>query len=524
MSVASITFLLFLLAAAILFYCCPVKYRWIVLLPVSLVFYVIVGAWQFLPFLLGTTLIVYLAAAAIGKRNAELAGRLDAPGLAAAEKKALRAGCKKKNRLILLLALLGSVGVLFVSKFAKYAVFFMNRAAGTGWGIAWIIFPLGISYYTFSVAGYLLDVYWKRYEPEKSFFRFLLYSCYFLHIVQGPISRYDRLGASLKGELRFDRDRIVAGIQLMIWGFFKKLVIADRLAVFVNSAFDGSFHAGSIYFIALIFDAFMIYTDFSGYMDIVRGASQIFGVELEQNFDHPFFSKSVPEFWRRWHMSLGGWFRDYVYYPITVSAWYKKLTRWNKKKLSERVSRFIAVFIPCIITWTLTGLWHGTGRTYLAWGIYYGLLITCSAAFAPLFEAVNKKLRINPDSHLWKLFQMLRTFCLFMGGRLLTVPGSLAAAGNVLKTMVTNFQPWKLADGSLYGLGLDRKNLLLAAVSLIVLWGVSMLQQRFSIRERLGKHSVPIQWIAMYIGIFAVIIFGLYGLGYDAASFVYAQY
>ena len=522
MSVASITFLLFLLGAVILFYLCPVKFRWIVLLLVSLAFYVIVGAWKFLPFMLGTTLIVYLAGAGIGKKNAELAERLAAPGLAPADKKALRAKYKKQTRLILLLALLCSVGVLFVTKFAKYAVFFMNRIANTGWGIAWIIFPLGISYYTFSVVGYLLDVYWKRYDYEKNFFRFLLYSCYFLHIVQGPISRYNLLGQSLKSELRFDRDRIVAGIQLMIWGFFKKLVIADRLAVFVNSAFDGSFRAGSIFLVAAVFDAIMIYTDFSGYVDIVRGASQIFGVELEENFNHPFFSKTVPEFWRRWHMSLGGWFKDYVYYPITVASWSKKLNKWNKKKFGTRFSRIISVFIPCIITWT--GLWHGTGKTYLAWGIYYGVLITCSVAFEPQFEAINKKLRINVNSRMWKLFQMIRTFCIFMGGRLLTSPGSLSATKNVIKTMITNFQPWKLLDGSIYKLGINQKNFYLVMVSLILLWGVSMLQQRFGIRDRLGKHSVAIQWIAMYIGIFAVIIFGLYGLGYDAASFVYAQY
>ncbi|MBR0302530.1 MAG: MBOAT family protein, partial [Clostridia bacterium] len=319
-TVASLTFLGFLLASAVVFYVFPVKFRWIALLISSVAFYVIAGSFKFLPFIVLTSLAVWVAAVIIGKMNERLACELSEAELDKSEKKKLKEKCRKKTRAVLVLCLLLCIGILFVTKFAKYAVYFVNniiasRGDGRLFGTAWIVVPLGISYYTFSTVGYLLDVYWKRYPYEKNPLRFFLYAIYFPHILQGPISRYNLLGKELKRELRFDGDRVIAGVQLMIWGFFKKLVIADRLNVFIHSVYDGSPHPGSIFLVTMVFDAIMIYTDFSGYMDIVRGASQIFGVELEQNFNHPFFSKSVSEFWRRWHMSLGSWFKDYVYYP-----------------------------------------------------------------------------------------------------------------------------------------------------------------------------------------------------------------
>jgi D-alanyl-lipoteichoic acid acyltransferase DltB (MBOAT superfamily) len=313
-------------------------------------------------------------------------------------------------------------------------------------------------------------------------------------------------------------------MELMLWGFFKKLVIADRLNIFVSAIYDGTSHAGSLFLVAMIFDAFQIYTDFSGYMDIVRGVSQIFGVELEQNFNHPFFSKTVPEYWRRWHMTLGGWFKDYVYYPCTISRFMKNINKKTKKALPERMSRFITVVIPVFVTWVLTGLWHGTGKTYLAWGIYYGTLITISVAFQPEFAGLTKFLKIKTDTFSWQLFRMVRTFCCFMGGRLLTSPGSLHNTLLVIKNIIFKPQWWKLFDGSLYEFGLSAAQFVLVLFCILVLWCVSMMQERFSVREALEKQNIVFRWAIIYIAIFAIIIFGVYGLGYDASAFLYMQY
>lgn len=529
MAITSVYFLIFLLITFLVFYICPVKYRWIVLLISSVCFYVIAGAVKFLPFIIFTSGVVWVCARRIGMLYEEQDEKIRTGEFDRAEKKKIKEEYRVKAKKILLLALVLCVGILCVTKFTKYAVHYMNmisKAVGgiTPFSAEWILVPLGISYYTFSTVGYLLDVYWKRYAYEPRFFRFFLYAIYFPHIVQGPISRYSLLGQELKKELKFDSRRIVFGMELMLWGFFKKLVIADRLNIFVSGVYDGNPHAGSIFLVAMLFDAFQIYTDFSGYTDIVRGVSQIFGVELEQNFNHPFFSKTVPEYWRRWHMTLGGWFKDYVYYPCTISPFMKRMNKKTKKVLSERGSRFVTVVIPVFVTWVLTGLWHGTGKTYLCWGIYYSTLITISVAFQPEFEKVTKFLKIKTDTFSWQLFRMLRTFCCFMGGRLLTSPGSLHNTLIVVKSILFRFRAWRLVDGTIFHYGLDWPQLILIGCSILTLWGVSMMQERFSVREMLEKQNIVFRGIIIFAAIFSILIFGIYGLGYDASAFLYAQY
>lgn len=529
MSITSVYFLVFLFAVFAVFYLCPPKHRWIVLLLSSICFYVLAGAVKFLPFILYTSVIIWLCAREIGRLYEKQEIELSASDLDRAAKKSIREKYKKLAKRYLVLALVLCVGMLCVTKFTKYAVHYLNVISSwlggqASFQISWLIVPLGISYYTFSTVGYILDVYWKRYDYEKNFFRFFLYAIYFPHIVQGPISRYHLLGQELKKELLFDSRRIVFGMELMLWGFFKKVVIADRLHIFTSAVFNGKVHSGSIFLLALFFDAIQIYTDFSGYTDIVRGVSQIFGVELEQNFNHPFFSKTVPEFWRRWHMTLGGWFKDYVYYPITISSFMKKLNKKTRKSLSERKSRFFTVVIPVFVTWVLTGLWHGTGKTYLAWGIYYSTLITISVAFHPEFEKMNQLLHIRTECASWRLFQMVRTFCCFMGGRLLTSPGGLRRSLTVVKSILTDFAPWKLVNEEWMEYGLDGKSMILVFISIFVLWAVSMMQERFSVREKLAEQNIVFRWGIIYLAIFSILIFGAYGKGFDPAAFIYTQY
>lgn len=244
MTITSVSFLLFLLLSVLAFYLCPVKHRWIVLLVSSICFYLVAGGVQFLPFIVFTSLVVWLCGRQIGRLYQQQDGDLKEAGPDRAAKKKIKETYKKKARRILLLALVLCVGILCVTKFTKYAVRYLNLIAGalngtTPFSAAWVLVPLGISYYTFSTVGYLLDVYWRRYGYEENFFRFFLYAIYFPHIVQGPISRYNLLGQELKKELRFDEQRVVFGVELMIWGFFKKMVIADRLNLFVSSVYDG---------------------------------------------------------------------------------------------------------------------------------------------------------------------------------------------------------------------------------------------------------------------------------------------
>ena len=529
MTFIDLSFLVFLGISALIFYICPVKYRWLVLLGVSIVFYAIAGV-KFLPFIFVTSFTVFLAGRAVGKRYEKMDAILLEGDWNRKEEKRIKEEAKKDAKKYLLAALILNVGILCVVKFTRFAVNPVNmilQAMGRegNFSAAFIIVPLGISYYTFSCLSYLLDVYWKREKYEKNYARFLLYAIYFPHILQGPIERYGRLGQRLKGELLFDYDRICKGLQLMLWGFFKKLVIADRINIFNNGVYaENSGAEGLIYWIAFFLDIVYIYADFSGCMDIARGASQIFGVELDLNFDHPFSTRSVVEFWRKWHMSLGSWFKDYVYYPISTSGMVKNLNKKLRKKLPDAVTRSIVTAIPVTVTWVLTGLWHGTGVTYLAWGLYYSFMIFMSVSFGELFTKLAVKLHINTEAWSWKVFQMVRTTCIFGVGRILTRPGTLRLSAHAIKSGLTKWNPWVFTDGTLYKFGLEQKSVELMAAAILLFGGISILQQRVSVREKIAEQNLLFRWGLYFAAIFAVLIFGIYGVGYDAAAFVYMAY
>ncbi len=522
-------FFIFLIAGILLFYICPVKHRWKALLAISLVFYGIAGV-KYLPFIFVTSFSVYLAGFKMGRIYEQQALELDAEGLERQEKKAIKERDKKRCKKVVIGLLVFNVGILSVVKFTKFFVEPINDLVrfmgGEGtFSAAYIIVPLGISYYTFSSLSYLLDVYWKRVDYEKNYFRFLLYAIYFPHILQGPIERYGRLGQRLKQELRFDYNRIVSGMQLMIWGYFKKLVIADRLDIYIKGAYgDWQNTGGFVLIIAMLFDVVYIYADFSGCMDMARGMSQIFGVELDLNFNHPFASKSVTEFWRRWHMTLGGWFKDYVYYPISTSNLVKNINKKTKNKLPDRLTRGLVTIIPVSVTWVLTGLWHGTGKTYLAWGIYYAFMIFMSVTFGEDLKNLALKLKINTEAASWRFFQMARTTIIFSIGRLLTRPGSLRESWSIFKQAFGTFNPWVLVDKTLYGFGLNRMDFGLAIICIGIFGVISHLQQQGSVRELIGKQNLACRWFIYLTAIFAILILGIYGPGYDAASFVYMAY
>lgn len=529
MTFIEMQFFVFLFVAVIAFYICPVKYRWIVLLGASIVFYSIAGI-KYLPFIFITSFTVFLAGRKMGHIYEEMDKHLLAENLDRKAKKEIKEQAKGKCKRAMLAALLFNLAILVVVKFTKFAVNPINHllvAMGRegSFSAAYIIVPLGISYYTFSCLSYLLDVYWKREDYEKNYARFLLYAIYFPHILQGPIERYGRLGKRLKGEFLFDYDRVCKGLQLIVWGIFKKLVIADRINLFTTEVYkDGSSAAGLIYTIAFFLDVVYIYADFSGCMDIARGVSQIFGVELDLNFNHPFSSKSVTEFWRRWHMSLGSWFKDYVYYPISTSKFVKNVAKTCKKHLPDGVTRSVVTAIPVTVTWVSTGIWHGTGVTYLAWGLYYAFMIFMSVSFGDIIHNLALKLKVNTECWSYKVFQMVRTTCIFAGGRLLTRPGTLGLSWHALKSAFMDFNPWIFTDGTLYQFGLNQRNFNLMLVAIVIFGGVSILQQHGSVREMLAKQNLAVRWGIYFTAVFSILIFGIYGSGYDASSFVYMAY
>lgn len=529
MTYVQFNFLAFLLITFCVFYICPVKFRWIVLLGASLIFYAIAGV-KYLPFIFVTSFSVYLAGRKMGSIYEELERETSVETLTRKEKKELKEKAKARCRKILVALLVLNIAILCISKFTKFFIDPVNdllTALGGNGGFTaeMIIVPLGISYYTFSCLSYLMDVYWKRVDYEKNYFRFLLYASYFPHILQGPIARYGRLGQRLKEELRFDYQRVCFGMQLMIWGFIKKLVIANRVDMFVTDMYTRYTEMrGAAFIAAALLDVVYIYSDFSGAMDIARGASQIFGVELDLNFDHPFSSKTVPEFWRRWHMSMGGWFREYVYMPISSSKVVKKISRNTKGKMPDTFSRVLVTLLPVTVTWVLTGLWHGTGKTYLAWGLYYAFIILMSVCFGDDLHSLAVRMKVNTDSASWKMFQMARTTLIFAGGRLLTRPDGLWKTKIIVKSILTDFNPWMLFDGTLFNYSFTVYDMNVTVIFLVLFALISHCQMKSSVREWIAKQGIVFRWALIILAVLSVMVFGIYGPGYNAASFAYMAY
>lgn len=518
-------FFVFILITVLVYFLTPMKCRWIVLLAASVVFYLFSGIEQ-IAFIVLSSLCVYASARWMDAVYTAQDAAIKTGNLDTAAKKSLKLGNKKKCRRILTGTVLILLAVLLYCKMGNRVLEALNQIASfeqKDW--MKIIVPLGVSYYTFSMTGYLADVYWRKERAETNYFKFALFVFYFPQILQGPIARHKKLAGQLTEGHAFDEKRIWYGIQLAIWGYFKKLVIADRLAVFVNEVFNNYMdYTGLVFVVATLFGSVVLYCDFSGCMDIASGVSEIFGIELEKNFERPFFAKSAAEFWRRWHITLGSWFKDYVYMPLVISPHVIKLSQKVKKVFGSRAGKATMSVIPLACVWLLTGLWHGTGYNYIAWGMYWGGIIIISTVFAPEIKKLNEFLRINTEAGSWKVWQMVRTFLLFSVGRMITLPGHLRTTLDILEKIFRNLDPWIFVDGSLYEYGLNQKNFAFAMFSILILWGVSMLQEKGSVRDRIAGCNLVIRWGIYYLAIFSIVIFGIYGSGVNNSVFTYMNY
>lgn len=525
MSFVAMNFLVFIIAVIGIYYIVPKKIQWIWLLLASLGFYYTYGKVHF-AFILVACLITYGSAKWMGKIYDDLDTYLKENEVSREEKRDLQLKAKQKCKKIHMTGVVLLLFMLVYSKTAKWILAAIASVSGNQ-GILdmKVIVALGISYYTFSAIGFMADVYWKKEKPEKNFFRLLLFLIYFPKILQGPIAKHKNLAPQLLQEHAFDYNKLCFGFQLMLYGYFKKMVIADRISPFVNTVFQNYSEYSGVYFVlAAFFGTLQLYCDFSGCMDIAIGFSEALGIELEKNFERPFFSRSAAEFWRRWHMTLGVWFKDYIYMPLVISPSIMKLAQKTKKRFGDRPGKAVVQIIPLAAVWILTGVWHGTGMNYVVWGIYWGLIIICSTIFEPEIKKLTAFCRINTEAYSWKLFQMVRTFVLFAIGRIITIPNDLHASAHILKEIVCNFRPSVFIDGSLFELGVNRLNFLVAGIAIFVLWGISMLQERCHVREELAKSNLVFRWIVFYVAIIVVLVFGIYGSGYSAGSFVYMNY
>lgn len=480
-------------------------------------------------YLVASTLSIYLIGIWISHIQNKCSNALQ--GLERAEKKAVKAAYLIKQRWVLTLGVALQFGVLVVLKYTPFFAINLNSlftAVGTSFrfNVRYFWLPIGISFYTMQAVSYLFDVYRKTIKVDKNILRIAMYMSFFPQIMEGPICRYSETAEQIYSVKKIEWNNFTFGMQRILFGVLKKMVIADRLNMFINNVFTNYFnYDGFVTALAVICYTIQLYMDFSGAMDVVCGSAQIFGIKMPENFKRPFFSKSISEFWTRWHISLGTWFKDYIFYPTSMSKGLKKLTNSARKKLGNHFGPLCSGAIALFCVWFMNGLWHGAGWNYIFFGLYHFVLILCGNIFEPYIIKLTGKLNIKRDSAGYKGFRIFKTTLLVCIGELFFRADTLSAGIIMFKKIFTEFTFEKLTSGSLYTFGMDALDYIIVFIMVAVIFTISLLQERgVCIRESIAKKQVVIRFAIWYVLIMVIAIFGAYGVGYIPVDPIYAAF
>ena len=530
MTYTSITFALFFLILLVAYYVVPKKFQWVVLLIGSITFYLFSGV-KYILYVLVTAFTTYITAILTHKNKKDFAEKLPQlqETLSADE---LRAAVKKnenKSRAFMLTAVFVDLGILIVLKYLDFVLTNINAflPAESALPLFSFILPLGLSFYTFSAVGYVVDVNRGKYDPERNFAKFFLYLTYFPQIIQGPIPRFDRLAPQLCGEHEADFKNLRDGFQLVLWGLFKKMVIADSIAAIVGAMLKNTATlSGLELWIGMFIWGIQLYTDFSGGIDVSRGVSQMLGITLDINFKRPYFATDLTDYWNRWHISLGDWLKDYFFYPVAFSKAYGKINKFTKKKFGKFIAKTVPVGILSLILFTVIGIWHGANWGEVLFGVFNGVVILISTLCEPLFVKIRKKFRLD-KSVIFRIFQSVRTFIIITIARVISLPSNIVIAGSMLLTMfgIRGTQmPFFTLSEQMIKAG-DLKTYLPALLGCILLFVVSFVEEKgHSIRDIINSKPMFVRVLIMSLGTMAIILFGAYGIGYDASNFIYSNY
>lgn len=485
----SFDFLIFFPAVVLVYFLIPQKVRYLWLLVASYYFYM---CWnpKYVLLLLFSTGVTFLGGLAIERFKAK--------------------------KIFLTLTVVANLTVLFAFKYFDFALDNLNwvlnkfhmQAIDPGFDI---LLPVGISFYTFQALGYTIDVYRKEIYAEKNFFKYALFVSFFPQLVAGPIERSKNLLKQVSEKHTFNYERMRKGLLIMLWGYFLKLVVADRAAIFVNAVYGDYVSYGGIYIvIATILFAVQIYCDFAGYSIIARGAALIMGFRLMENFEAPYFSKSVAEFWRRWHISLSGWFRDYLYIPLGGN---------RKGKLRKQLNTMIVFLV--------SGLWHGASWNYVIWGGLNGLYQVAGMWWQELKKTINgigrKKGKVY--SICKNVYKVILTFLFVDFSWLFFRADSMQDAVSMIKSMLTVRNFSALTDGSLFQLGLNEYHFLFLLLAIVILWITDFLKYKnVDMFEKIEKQNVAVRYLVYMCLFCAVVLFGIYGVDYEASQFIYFQF
>ncbi len=464
MQFISFSFLLLLPVAALINFIIPDKYRYVWLLVISVAFYISIDV-RAAAVMAATVGITYGAGLLLGKKTGH-------------------------SRLILFAA----IAVLTTAMF----VFRSGRILGA----------VGISFYMLKSIGYLVDVYRDDYEAEKNFLKLALFVSFFTQVTSGPIERASNMLPQFTAPANVDFDRLRDGFLQILWGYFLKLVIADRLAIFVNSVYDRLGSAdGTIVAIATVFYSFEIYCDFAGYSAIAIGVSRILGIDVMKNFDCPYLAGNIAGFWRRWHISLSTWLRDYIYIPLGG----------NRKGVFRK-------YLNILIVFAVSGIWHGSALTFLVWGILHALYQIAGYLTMPVRDRIIEVLKINRQGLSHRTIKSLLTFLLVNFAWIFFRSSSLEQAWTVIKKSF-EFTPWIFTDASLTRYGLSELGFNVAVAGLIILGIMDVLSYNgFEMRKLIIRQGIWYRWAIMIAAVVAILVFGIWGAGYNATSFIYQQF
>lgn len=478
----SYTFVFFTVFTLLLYYKVPERLQWQVLLAASLIFYILSDA-KFLFLIFLFSFLTWFGAKIIEKHKEDYSVR--------------------HLKTIVAFLIIFNIGCLICLKWGGMELALVNKVFGTN--LAWkLLLPLGMSFFTFQNVSYVIDVYRGNISAEKNFGHYFLYSIYFLYIVSGPINRYEQMQQQFFNKHSFHRDTFYAGMLRILWGLMKKMIIADRAAVFVNEVFDNYYrYRGVFILLAVLLFSLQLYMDFSGCMDIVIGVSRLFGIEMRENFKAPYAAQTTAEFWRRWHMSLTSWFRDYLYIPLG-----------GRQKKYRNV----------MIIFLFSGMWHGAGIPFLVWGFLNGFYQIMGEATYQGRKKLCSILDLDEESYGAVLRKRFTTFVLIEFAWLFFRANGIREAFVMLRRMITGWNPWVFSDGRLYQAGLDIWDFLILLAGVFCVGVVSHMGMKKDLHTLFLKQSWICQSMIILFSLVLLYLFGMYGPGLHAVEFIYYNF
>lgn len=534
----SFEFVAFMAAVLVLYYLLPKAWQWPLLLIASLFFYWCASP-MYLIFVGVTTVSTYVVSRLLVLVNQKQKSYLAAhkQELDKEQKKAYKAKMKALRWYILLGCLFLNLGILSVTKYTNFVITNINSFLSGEKQLALVdmIVPMGISFYTFQTMGYIIDVYRGKQEVQNNIFKLALFVTFFPQMVQGPISRYGDLSQTLYEPHRFESRNLAQGMMRILWGYFKKVVIADRLVVGVLALVNGQElmtemgkvfvdYNGAYVFVAMLFYAFQLYCDFTGGIDITIGIAQCMGIRLAENFELPYFSRNIKEYWNRWHITMGTWFTDYIFYPMNVSKPMLKLTKWSRDHLGPAVGKRVTVYLCSFVVWLTTGIWHGAAWNFIVWGLANWVVIMVSQELELLYKKFHNKFHLQGKLG-YDIFQVVRTILLMSMIRMFDCYRDVPLTFKKVGSMFTATNWGILFDGSLLKIGLSGAEYILLGVCLLAVLGVSLCKLKYGqVREKLYAKHPGLFCGAMALLLVVILIFGAYGIGFDSSQFIYNQF